>query len=280
MICLRPFNAIPSPQIRSLSKRMEDYYRQTPSDYYAIADESRDKYDLPEMALHRHLLSYVRQGTTVCEVGCGTAHLCPQVCARGGHYTGVDWSPELLQANSRRFPQARFRAPSVTDEQYDVVASLYTLEHIAAPPDYLDQLWRLCRPGGLLAVICPCFVQPGVIAPSIFFGRTPRRLRAKIAAGALGDAMRHVWDLYIRVPLWQRRALAAAPGVFWINLAPRLLHADAYTIDADAVHLPRFEDLEWWFLSRGTIESTSRTLPDIPAEVLRFSMAFFVRKPR
>jgi hypothetical protein len=140
-------------------------------------------------------------------------------------------------------------------------------------------MWGFCRTGGLLAVICPEFIDGGSLPPSLLYGRTPRRFREKLAAFDLADAWAHLCDLMWNATRWQKRARAASPGAFWINLQPRVLHGAGYTIDADAVHFPRLKDLVWWFEQRGApILETSRTMREINPDVLRYNCYILARK--
>ncbi len=260
---------------------MISYYRQPPPAYYATANRAAVSYVAAEQPFHCDLVSRVMPGMAVLEVGCGTAHLCQHVQDRGGSYTGLDHSPELLEENRRRFPSARFE-PIGTNlgANFDLVTSLYTIEHVVHPPDYLEGLWQFCEPGGHVAVICPDFVDGGALPPSLYYGRTPRRLREKGRAQAWGDLATHALDLWWRAPRWKAKAKARGPGAFWMNLQPRALHGASYSIDADAVHLPRLVDLTWWLVQRGAkIVVRSDTMPGVGRDVLRYNCYVLARKP-
>jgi SAM-dependent methyltransferase len=268
-------------QIAGLERALTAFYQNPPPKYYQTADRSAAQYNPQDQPFHCDLLDRVVPGTTVLEVGCGTAHLCPYVEKKGGLYSGLDHSEALLADNRRRFPRARFYAlTSPPADRFDVVASLYTIEHIADPPRYLDRLWRFCRPGGLVAIICPEFIASPGYAPSVFFGRTPGRFSAKVKAGALADAAAHWLDLKLRAPRWKQCALASPPGAFWINLRPRILHEADYAIDTDAVHLVQLRDLVWFFQTAGAeMVQTSEQMAGISPEVRRFNCYLVARKP-
>ncbi len=269
-------------QIATLEGDLTAFYKNPPASYYEKADEASRHYNAQEQPFHWDLLERVSPGKTVLEVGCGTAHLCLHVEARGGIYTGLDYSENLLQNNRRRFPKAHFFSIGTPlGKTYDIVASLYTLEHIVDPPAYLESLWRYCRPDGLIAIICPELINGPDFPPSMFYGRTPRRFRQKLLAFDLIDAYRHLVDLKIHGPLWKRRARNSPPGAFWINLLPRVLHGAEYSIDADAVHMARLSDLTWFFRQRSAeILQTSADMPDVSPDVLRYSCYVLARKPK
>jgi hypothetical protein len=141
-------------------------------------------------------------------------------------------------------------------------------------------MWALCKPGGLIAVICPDFVDGGGLPPSFYYGKTPRRFRQKLSDLALADACQHLFDLVWLAPRWKKRARATAPGAFWINLQARALHGADYSIDADSVHLPRLKDLVWQLEKRGaSIVTDSRSMGDLDESVLRYNCYVLARRP-
>jgi SAM-dependent methyltransferase len=267
-------------QIARLKKAMSGFYQNTPASYYEIANQSAQRYNFNEQPFHCDLVGRVFPGATVLEAGCGTAHLCPYVEERGGRYTGLDFSEMLLQKNRKRFARARFfQIGAALTETFDIVASLYTIEHVVDPPAYLESLWQFCRPGGLIAIICPEFIDSPGFPLSVFFGKTPRRFREKISALDLPDAASHLLDLKLRAPRWKKILQATPPGAFWMNLQPSVLHGAAYSVDADAVHLTRLKDFVWFFKQKGAdILQTSAEMPGVSPEVLRHNCYMLARK--
>lgn len=278
---LVPFCRAPLASLNHLEARLAEFYKSPPESYYRFADQAADQYRPEQQPFHCHLASQAFEGASVLELGCGTAHLCPHVEARGGIFHGIDYSEELLERNRRVFPKAAFwKKGSQPQGTYDLVASLYTIEHVTDPPGYLQQLWDCCRPGGLIGIICPDFIDGESLPWSVYYGTSPGRIRAKIAHGRLLDALIHVWEIKILAPLWQRQARAMSPGAFWINLDPSDLAGQDHTIDGDAVHLPRMVDIAEWFEKRGAnILATSQTLQNVPAQVLKHNSYVLARKP-
>jgi 2-polyprenyl-3-methyl-5-hydroxy-6-metoxy-1,4-benzoquinol methylase len=280
-IKLRKFAELGAIEISSLRSRLTEYYASPPPAYYAIADRAAAQYAPEIQPFHVDLVGRIKPGMSILEVGCGSAHLCPHVERAGGSYTGIDHSHELLEGNRKRFPRARFFSIDTTlSEQFDLVTSLYTIEHVVDPPAYLETMWSYCKPAGFLAVICPNFIDSGEIPPSCFYGKTPRRFREKIRSLAVSDAIAHLIDMFWIAPRWKSQAHAPAPGAFWINLEPRIFHGAEYTIDADAVHLPRLRDIVWWLERHGaSIVETSISMKDAPSLVLRYNCYVLARKP-
>jgi len=266
----------------NLERALADYYRTPPASYYELADQSAGKYSTQETPFHCDLVSRILPAMKILELGCGSAHLCPYVEQRGGIYTGIDYSSAILEENPHRFPRARFLPiDAPIEERFDVVASLYTIEHVVDPPAYLERMWGLCKANGLLAVICPEFVEGTCLPPSFLYGTTPRRLREKVMAFAWLDAFRHLVDLKWKAARWKSRARQAAPGAFWINTEPGELKGMVHGLDTDAVHLATLKDIKNWFQQRGAkLLATSATLPGIRPEVLNYNCYVVARKPR
>lgn len=280
-INVAPSANVPEKAREHLERKLTAYYSSNPESYYAQADCAAQNYTRKQQPFHCDLVSRIKRGDSLLEVGCGSAHLCRFVEAAGGHYAGMDHGEELLQQNRRRFPNARFFSLGTPwPGSFDVVASLYTIEHVVDPPAYLETLWNLCRPGGLIAVISPDFIDGDSLPPSFYYGITPRRFRGKVATLSIRDAALHLLDLFWVAPRWKRRARAQGAGRFWINLAPRIFAGADYSVDADAVHLPRLVDITSWLESRGAkIVETSRTLPGVDGAVLRYNCYALARRP-
>ncbi len=281
MFRLRPFSRINAGDLENLSCNLAQFYKNPPPSYYIIANQAADQYTPDKQPFHCHLASQTFQEARVLDLGCGTAHLCTHVQRRGGIYHGIDYNLALIEKNRKAFPNAEFWVmESQPQEIFDIVASLYTIEHVTNPLAYLQQMWDYCRPGGLIGIICPDFVDGGGIPKSIYFGTSPGRIRSKVAQGQLWDVLLHVLELTIVAPLWKRRARAMPPGAFWINLEPSDLAGQEHELDGDAVHFPRMVDISDWLEKRGSkILATSRTLPNIPASVIRHNCYVLAKKP-
>ncbi len=264
-----------------LHRQLAEYYSHPPSSYYVIADRPALYYTPAIQPFHCDIVGRVRSGSSLLEMGCGSAHLCPFVEAAGGSYTGVDHSRELLEANRERFPHAQFfPIGTPLSRRFDIVASLYTIEHVVDPAAYLQGMWQACKPGGMMAIICPDFVDGAGLPPSFYYGKTSRRFRDKLRSFALADAFQHLLDLFWRASRWKAQARSVPPGAFWINVRPRIFDGAAYSIDADAVHLPRLTDIVWWLETQGaSIVVTSRSLPNVDPSILKNNCYVLARKP-
>jgi 2-polyprenyl-3-methyl-5-hydroxy-6-metoxy-1,4-benzoquinol methylase len=91
---------------------------------------------------------------TILEAGCG--RLSHWAYPEGAEVTGLDISADQLARNER--VQEKFEGDVQTwetDRQWDVVASVYVLEHIDDPRRGVANMLAWTRPGGLLVLAVP-----------------------------------------------------------------------------------------------------------------------------
>ncbi|KAJ1950709.1 Hexaprenyldihydroxybenzoate methyltransferase, mitochondrial [Dispira parvispora] len=102
------------------------------------------------------------RGLRMLDVGCGGGLLCESLARLGGHVTGIDASVEninIAQVHARQDPllchdprQLEYINTTTTEqcESYDVVASMEVIEHVLNPRQFVQDLFALTKPGGLV----------------------------------------------------------------------------------------------------------------------------------
>lgn len=118
--------------------------------------------------------SYVRPGDTVLDAACGMgygAHVLA-TAGRPARVIGIDASAAAVEYAAANFgvpvaasngvrPAVEFHKSdaadlsAIDDRSIDLVASFETLEHVAQPERFLDEVRRVLRPGGRLVVSVP-----------------------------------------------------------------------------------------------------------------------------
>jgi SAM-dependent methyltransferase len=281
-ICCIPATSINDLRLRDLEQKMAAFYLNPPQEYYQLADGAENKFTGDGAPFHRDLIKRVKPGMRVCDLGCGTAKICNEVESRGGFYTGIDWSRQLLENDQKHFPHARFvSASEELHEQFDLVVSLYAIEHVPRPVDFLKKMWQLAQPGGYIGIICPEFVDGRGLPPSFYYGLTPLRFRQKIKSCKIVDAAMHVADVQRVASRWKKEAQNSPPGTFWINLKPRcLVDKSRFTIDTDAIYMARLKDLTHWLKSQGAkILETSTSMKNVNEQILWYNCYVVAQKP-
>ena len=101
------------------------------------------------------------EGKTALDVGCGAGLLAEPLARLGAKVTAVDAAPELIEV-AKAHAQGQglaidYRAVGVEDlgGQFDLVASMEVIEHVADPQAFIDDLAARLAPGGLMILSTP-----------------------------------------------------------------------------------------------------------------------------
>ena len=102
-------------------------------------------------------------GMTVLDVAAGTGNASIPAAQRGARVTASDLTPELLEAGSRRpeaadleieWAEADAEHLPFESETFDVVMSSIGVVFAPHHQEAADELVRVCRPGGTIALLC------------------------------------------------------------------------------------------------------------------------------
>lgn len=136
---------------------MVDFYRKWAADYdHQMLDELG--YTSPTK-IAQQLGEYLPDtASTVFDIGCGTGLTCVFLAEMG--YTnldGIDLSPDMVRVAGERGIYRELLVGDVNqalerdDGSYDAVISSGTFTHGHVGPEPLDEIFRILRPGGILA---------------------------------------------------------------------------------------------------------------------------------
>ena len=126
--------------------------------------------EFPELIENEHMERYrfaagLARGKKVADVACGTGYGSQLLATSGGAASvcGVDISESAV-----RFAQEHFAAPNLKfivasaeklsplpDQEFDLVVSFETIEHLPNVQTYLGEIKRILRPGGQFLVSTP-----------------------------------------------------------------------------------------------------------------------------
>ncbi|MEV7325640.1 class I SAM-dependent methyltransferase [Streptomyces sp. NPDC093970] len=123
------------------------------ADVYAATFAKLCAYPVPELLR----AAEVRHGARVLDVGTGTGTVAAAACERGARVTGVDAEPGMVARAAQAVPGADVRLASLprlpfSDDEFDVVLGNFVLNHVGRPGEALQELRRVTRPGGRIAV--------------------------------------------------------------------------------------------------------------------------------
>jgi SAM-dependent methyltransferase len=134
---------------------IEDYRASSPQSYLIYL-------------FHVITYDYVRElvrGKDVLDFGCGTGYGTARLADQCTRIVGIDISAEAIQYASGKYSndhlEFRLIAPveqrplPFSDESFDVVLSFQVIEHVRDVREYLSEIRRVLRPGGLFVVATP-----------------------------------------------------------------------------------------------------------------------------
>jgi SAM-dependent methyltransferase len=103
-------------------------------------------------------------GGDVIDLGCGSGTMLAELLRadRTGHKSlaGIDYASSAVQRCARLLPDATFLqrdlcSTGLPEASYDLVLSIQTMEHLPAPRQAFEEMWRLMRPGARLVITIP-----------------------------------------------------------------------------------------------------------------------------
>lgn len=229
-------------EIEKLQEKMGAFYTNNAS-YFEEINFTAENWSNPEQPHYRKIVEMARTHHAI-EVGCGRANLLSAFPDMAERYTGVDFSETLVAQNRARHPSATFACFSqpncfpFADHSFDLVFSVFVIEHSADPRAFLRESLRLLRPGGCFALLCPDFLGKGRMS-SQKVGLTRGTGREKWIKRHYLDAILTGIESKLLIPAaaWWCRMQARHYPRFYVNLEPTCFAGYSFQPDVDAVYL-------------------------------------------
>ena len=139
----------------------ESYYIQKPSGEPNSGYENYFVQCTP--ALQTEYFSIVQQFAEVntgrfLDVGCGTGGVLGVARKRGWEAVGLevsDWAVEQARKQGNTIVNATVLEARFPDDHFDAVSMFDVLEHLPSPVDYIKDVYRILKPGGVLVMETP-----------------------------------------------------------------------------------------------------------------------------
>lgn len=235
----------PAPAIGSPA----DIPTQNPADeaYVRIAREAIEREHVVE-TLQTFVRGYHLEKARVLDVGAGTGYLQDVV----EDYVGLDISPTAARYFHKPFIEASATAMPIPDNDFDLVWSIWVLEHVPNPEQALAEIRRVAKDGGMLFLVpawdcSPYLAQGYPVRPFSDFD-----LPGKLTKAGMFIRMNPLFSRAVQTT--QRLALSARQwsGPTTLHYVPLEANYDHYWMaDSDAINgLDRYE-MSLWFTSRG-----------------------------
>lgn len=128
--------------------------------FRAEAGHVRDKLTLE---IVDHVEDRLPAAGSIVDIGCGVGDLLTEVVRRrpGLRVAGLDFSGKAVEGARAAMPQGDFQRFTIertlpyADASFDVVLCTDVLEHLEYPRAVAAELVRICKPGGLVAIVVP-----------------------------------------------------------------------------------------------------------------------------
>lgn len=229
-------------ELKKLQEEMIGFYSNNKF-YYSENDFTSAYWNDNDQILYQDILNELKKSYKILEVGCGSANILSHKIIDLKKYTGVEFSEQLINNNKLRYPEAKFF--NILDPYYfpfeensfDLVFSIFVIEHTVFPPKYLSESLRVLRNNGKLIILCPDFLGKNHLS-SQRVGLSSGTGREKLKKGQIVNAILTGFDTKIRMPLKMQllRIRANKSPKFYINLSPTCF-IDPFSPDVDAVYL-------------------------------------------
>lgn len=240
-------------------QRMTNYYISSPyHDSYikGINAKWQEGVHNPQI----QMCSMIPANSSILEVGCGDGSCAREIISlvENCSYTGVDLDENMWKSRTDfNFIAATADNLPFSINSFDVVLSMFVIEHLVFPSRFIDEAWRVLKPGGLFITIAPDFDRNAMASERI--GLSYGSGKEKIAKGRLLDALLTFYDSKLRLPLirrQRRKKLKSHSFCFPIFSDPNCLKLDGFTPDCDAVYPCTYQEIENYIMIKKDYESS------------------------
>lgn len=101
------------------------------------------------------LMEKIAPGKKLGDIGAGPGYLCKVATDEGWTAVGIEISTEAVKYGQEHFGVHYVQLEEIPDGSLDVISCQHVLEHVTAPPEFLQALRRKLAPSGLLVIHVP-----------------------------------------------------------------------------------------------------------------------------
>ncbi|MBS95027.1 MAG: hypothetical protein CL799_11345 [Chromatiales bacterium] len=150
----------PQPTDEDLTEFYAQYFPEESGDIWG--EMMRRNFDLDS----EYLLRKTGARGKVLDIGCGHGKFLRRFAERGWDARGLDFSPEAAAEANRidgvQVSQGEFEPGLFEAESFDIVTAWYVLEHARDPMAFVNEAFRILRPGGMFGMRVPNMIFSNV----------------------------------------------------------------------------------------------------------------------
>ena len=124
------------------------------------SDSIRSDNPIHQRLLQSYYLAQDKVKGDLLEIGCGEGRGVHLLQDKVNSFTGLDKIAEVVESLTDKYPEAVFKQTNIpplefADEQFDTVISFQVIEHIKKDGEYLKEIARVLKPGGVAMITTP-----------------------------------------------------------------------------------------------------------------------------
>jgi ubiquinone/menaquinone biosynthesis C-methylase UbiE len=217
-----------------LKNKMVQFYNKNEQYFLQNAEDNKEFSDE-----RKSILNFINENSRVLDVACGMAENAELVTTKA-FYQGTEMSDAAIElakkkfSNNKRISMGKGDAEQLPhkDDMFDVVMSTYALEHFTDPRKAIDEMVRVCKPGGKIVIIAPAWDNPFWVPPSMGHELDKPVVRMK----------------FIVSQLVKLAALTLGIKKYYFDIIdqPAILSSE-FVMDNDAVYIVRVREIRNYF---------------------------------
>ena len=196
----------PMPKAALLPYEAQTTYREL---YRSARPGWRSSGDQFDLVVQRRLTSK----TTVLDLGCGRTGGIERFWDHARLAVGIDPDPASLMERSSSMPVLRGGGDHLPfgDATFDMVVSVWVMEHLDSPAEVFTEVARVMKPGGHFIFLTPNALNPLIMGNRL--GQAAPWLQRKLVTNIYGRESRDTFAVRYRANTTSRlRSLAARTG--------------------------------------------------------------------
>lgn len=137
--------------------------------YYQISHSASEKIDSHPGLIYLQKLCLGSK--KILDVGCGEGTRLNTLLPVGKTGTGVDPNQKAISQAKIQYPRLKFQVGfgeklPYQDNIFDLVYSAFAIEHCDNPRQFIQEMVRVCQPGGLIVILAPNYGAPNRRSPN------------------------------------------------------------------------------------------------------------------